>query len=55
MATLDSFKKAKAEVSTAGKSAGFKNAMKKYDLVAAFRNCGLDVNDIGVVNDKGLE
>ena len=55
MEKIDCLKKAKADVSTAGKVAGFKNAMKKYDLVAAFRDCGLDVNNLDVVNNKGLE
>ena len=52
MTGLDSFKEAKKRVSAAGKSAGFKSAMNKCDFAAAFRDRGLDVNAIDVVNNK---
>lgn len=52
MAKLDSFKKAKAEVSAAGKAAGFKNAMKKYDLAKEFEKRGIDVAMLETQNNK---
>ncbi len=52
MAKLDSFKKAKAEVAAAGKAAGFKNAMKKYNLAAEFEKRGIDVAMLETKNDK---
>lgn len=51
MAKSDSFKKATVNASAAGRAAGFKNATKKYDMAAAFLECGLDVTKVGVVKE----
>lgn len=54
MAKLDSFKKARADVSAAGRAAGFKNAMKKYNLAAEFEKRGIDVAMLETENNKRL-
>lgn len=52
MAKLDSFKKAKAKVSASEKTAGFNNAMKKYNLAAEFQKRGIDVTMFEAQNNK---
>ncbi|MBQ6110459.1 MAG: hypothetical protein IJL05_03705 [Alphaproteobacteria bacterium] len=52
MAKLDSLRKAKVEVGAANKVAGFRNAMKKYNLVAEFEKRDVDVAMFEIQNDK---